>query len=431
MSAPGDVSGAAQAPGATRYRWVVLAVGCVATLVTGALRQGLPALGPEFRDAFGLSLGQIGLLFSIQSVGFMAGLLPWGALADRTGERPVLGLGLTAAAGGLAVSATAGTFGWLLAGMFLTGLMAASATGASGRAVMGWFSRTERGLVLGIRQTAITVGGAITALALPLLVLATDLTTGLLALAGFSLLAALTSVVLMREPPPAPAPPGFDARPPMKDGRIWRLGFGSGLIVMAQAAVVSFIVLFLVDDHGLSTGQAALVLAAIQLVAAVARIVVGMWSDRRGRRIAPLRQIGVAGGLLVGLGAALNGLPNAALIPLLIAGGAAISSWNGLSFTAAAEIAGRARAGTAMSLQNTLVAVLGAASGPLFGLVADGTSYQAAFLLVALAPLAGWWVLGPLEGEEEERAQARRRRLRQHQGPPEVPGIPRTVRSHP
>jgi sugar phosphate permease len=396
---------------APRYRWTVLAVGCVATMVTGAIRQGMPALGPEFREVFGLGLGQIGLLFAVQTLGFTLGLVPWGALADRTGERPVLGAGLTATAGALALAASAGSFGLLLGGLFLTGFFGSSATGASGRAIMGWFRRSERGFVLGIRQTAIPIGGAITALTLPPIAIAVDLRTALLALAGFALAAAVVAALWMRDPPSSPPPPGFDARPPMRDRRIWRLGLGSGLLVMAQASIIGFTVLFLVDEHGFSTARAALVLATIQVVSAVCRIVAGRWSDRSGRRIEPMRHIGMAGGLLVGVVALLAGAPNAVLVPLLVLGGAAISSWNGLSFTAAAEIAGRARAGTAMSLQNMLVSISGAIASPLFGLLVEATSYRAAFLTIAAAPVLGWFVLRPLETDEEERAEARRRRL--------------------
>jgi MFS family permease len=107
----------------------------------------------------------------------------------------------------------------------------------------------------------------------------------------------------------------------------------------------------------------------------------------------------------------LAGAPNVVLVPLLIAGGAAMSSWNGLAFTAAAEIAGRARAGTAMSLQNTLVSVLGIVASPLFGFLVEQSSYQLAFLSIVAAPVVGWWVLRPLESEEERRAEARERRL--------------------
>jgi predicted MFS family arabinose efflux permease len=265
--------------------------------------------------------------------------------------------------------------------------------------------------VLGIRQTAIPLGGALAALSLPAIAIAASLREALLALAGFTLVAAVAGAVWLRDPPPSPSPPGFHAPPPTKDPRIWRLGLGSGLFVMAQAAIIGFVVLFLHDEHGVGLGEAAAVLAAIQVTSAVARIAIGRFSDRRGRRIAPLRGTGIAGAALVAIAALLNGAPLAVLIPMLILGGAAMSSWNGLSFTIAAEISGRAKAGTAMSLQNTLVSVLGAIASPLFGALAGATSYATAYLIIAIAPVAGWWVLRPLEEDEQERAEARRRRL--------------------
>jgi MFS family permease len=88
-----------------------------------------------------------------------------------------------------------------------------------------------------------------------------------------------------------------------------------------------------------------------------------------------------------------------------------MSSWNGLAFTAAAEIAGRQRAGTAMSMQNTLVSVLGVVASPLFGALVELSSFRVAYLAISVAPVIGWWVLRPLEGEEDDRAEARRRRL--------------------
>jgi sugar phosphate permease len=394
------------------YRWIVLAVGVAGTMVVGALRQGLPALGPAVRDAFALSVSEVGLVFGALAVGMTIALVPFGALADRLGERLVLAAGLTATAGAVGLAALAGSFGLLLAGLFLMGAFGASATGASGRAVMGWFSRRERGLALGIRQTAIPLGGALAALTLPAIAIASGLDAALLALAGFTLAAAVLSALLMRDPPPPPANrPVVEAPPPMRDARIWRLGLGSGLLVMAQAAVIGFVVLFLADERGLAVTDAALVLAAIQIGAAGSRIWIGIRSDRLERRIVPMRHTALAGAVLLAAAAALSDAPGWVVLPLLVAAGVAISSWNGLAFTAAAEMSGRARAGTAMSLQNTLVSVLSAATAPLFGLLVDATSYQAAYLAVAVAPVAGWWVLRPLEGEEDRRADARATRL--------------------
>ena len=86
-------------------------------------------------------------------------------------------------------------------------------------------------------------------------------------------------------------------------------------------------------------------------------------------------------------------------------------SWNGLSFTAAAEISGGAQAGRAMGLQNTVMRVMAAATPLALGLLAVAWSWQAAFVVMGLAPLAGRAVLGPLVADEDRRRTERRARM--------------------
>src|SRR5919206_128553 len=143
------------------------------------LREGLPSLGPTLRTSFHLSLPQLGVILGSVSVGIVLTLIPWGALADRLGERRVIGAGLTGTALALVGASFASRYAALLAALVVAGMFGASATGASGRAVMGWFGRSQRGLALGIRQTGVPLGGGVAAVALPLIV------------AGFSLRAAL------------------------------------------------------------------------------------------------------------------------------------------------------------------------------------------------------------------------------------------------
>jgi MFS family permease len=176
--------------------------------------------------------------------------------------------------------------------------------------------------------------------------------------------------------------------------------------------MLGFIVLFLHDARGLSAPLAVAALAVVQLLGAGARIVAGRRSDRRGRRIVPLRRIAARNSVLLAAVAALSAAPGALLYPVLLCAAVSTMSWNGLAFTAAAEISGRARAGTAMSLQNTILAVGGAVAPFAFGATVQGTSWTAAFALVALAPFAAFTVLAPLEGDEEERIADRERRLR-------------------
>ena len=72
----------------------------------------------------------------------------------------------------------------LLIWMVLAGMLGSSAIAASGRAVFGWFPRDERGLALGLRQTAVPVGAALASFTLPPLASAAGVDAALYALAG-------------------------------------------------------------------------------------------------------------------------------------------------------------------------------------------------------------------------------------------------------
>jgi sugar phosphate permease len=401
----------------SRYRWVILATGAAGAGAFAALRMGLPALGPAIRSHYGLSLAQVGLAFAAVAVGVMLTLVPWGALADRIGERPVMAAGLAGTAVALGLAALAPTYPALLAGLLVAGMLGSSSTGASGRAVMGWFSYRERGFALGIRQMALPLGGALASLALPPLVGLGGLQAALLSLAGLSLAAAAAAAVLMRDPPRVGGPdsriPPVQAPPPTRDRRLWRLGAAGALLVIAQSAMLGFIVLFLHDARGLSPAVGAAALAAVQIVGAGARLVAGRRSDREGLRIAPMRRIAARNTALLALTALLAGGPGVLLYPTLLVAAVSTMTWNGLAFTAAAEISGRARAGTAMSLQNTILAVGGALAPSAFGAAVEATSWTAAFAVLALAPLLAVFVLHPLEGDEDERVADRERRLAQ------------------
>ena len=71
-------------------------------------------------------------------------------------------------------------------------------------------------------------------------------------------------------------------------------------------------------------------------------------------------------------------------------------SWNGLSFTAAAELAGRGRSGAAIGMQQTVSVGGGRVVPPAFAAVVAATSWRVGFALAAVFPLVGVQLLRPL-----------------------------------
>jgi sugar phosphate permease len=351
-------------------------------------------LAPALRDELGLSLTQVGVVIAAPWIGPIFTLLPWGMLADRAGERLVLAVGLGLCAALTVPVAFVSEFAAVVVLLAFAGAAGASTNAASGRAVMSWFAADERGLALGIRQASTPLGIMVASLALPALDRAGGLEAAFLFLAAFSLTAAVAGVLVLRD---VPAESGTAEAPRvLRDRRLWLLGASGGLYLVPQVAIAGFLVLFLHDERGLSTQAAATVLAGIQLIAIPLRIGIGRWSDVAGDRIGPLRLGGLAGSVTMAGVAAVLDAPTWVVVVAFVLAGAVSMTWNGLSFTAAAELAGRARSGAAIGFQQTVLSVTAAVSPPAFAGMVEASSWQAAFAVVALFPLAGVLPLAPL-----------------------------------
>jgi len=374
----------------------VLAAGTAAQASFSAITIGLPVLVPVLREEYDLSLGEIGVLLSAEWVGALITLLPWGLAADRYGERVVLALGLSGSAACLVGAAFASDFTTLLVLLGLSGAAGASVNSASGRAVMHWFAADERGLALGVRQTAIPLGGLVAALTLPAIAAGGGSQSAFLFLATLCAGGALAGGVVLRGREPGEGVEAASIARTLGDGRLWRLCLGSGVYLYAQVAVIGFGVLFLHDEHAFSEREAALVIAASQVLAVGFRIGAGRWSDLLGSRVVPLRKVGLAVAAALGVTALFaNGPVWLLVLAVALAGGLSMA-WNGLAFTAAAELAGARRSGAAIGFQQSVLSAIGVAAPVLFAVSVSSLSWTAAFALAALFPLLGWWALRAL-----------------------------------
>ena len=390
---------------AARRRWLILAVGLIAMTAGCTFQYGLAYLIPALRHA-GASLELASILVACPTAGLLLTLIGWGAAADRWGERVVLATGL-ALAGLILLTASwvHGTAG-LGVCLALAGAAGGSVFAASGRLILGWFARHERGLAMGIRQSAQPLGVALAAASLPALS-ASGTGVPLRFLGCFCLVAAALVVALVRDParaqavPPAAnglagasAQPGASGQPgvgaagwrrnsPYGQPVLWRIHAASALLVVPQFTVATFALVFLIDARGWSAGDAGRLLAIAQLGGALSRLGAGYWSDRVGSRMRPMRILAVSTGAgLLALAAAAAG-GSAVAVPILLCCGVVAVSTNGLAFTAVAEYAGSAWAGRALGIQNTGQNALAAATPPVLALAIGSIGFGGSFAVVA------------------------------------------------
>ncbi|MDA0564896.1 MFS transporter [Streptomonospora sp. S1-112] len=417
-------------------RWVILCIGIAAQIASVSALFGVPFVLPELRAAYGLTIAEAGTLAGLPSLGLLATLFGWGVVIDRYGERFTMAASLVLTALALLLLGVVdGPWG---AGAVLTlvGAAGGPVNAASGRLVLAWFSARQRGLAMGIRQAAQPLGIGASAALMPLVAEHWGFVAAMLLPAALAV--AMVPPVLLyagapdaepresgeRREPGEPGPPGSQSRTPepgpvspspepgtaagtpaghadsvprapgapggarrgaspYRHAAIWRVHGVSMLLGVPQFTVMTYALVYLVSEHGWSAPTAGAVIAATQVPGALSRLLLGLWSDRLGSRLRPVRTVAlVSGAALLGLTASSAVLPGAA-VPLLLACLVLSMSHNGLTFTAVAETAGLAWAGRAMAAQNSLQAVSTTATPLLMGLVITGLGLHTVFAVAA------------------------------------------------
>lgn len=388
-------------------RWFILATGVTAQATTCAFLYGMPFLIPALQADHGLSLTSASLLISAPLLGLLCALIAWGAAADRFGERVVMAIGLALTGVLLAVSLVLPGFVLFGAGLMLAGAASASVNAASGRVVLGWFSAKERGLAMGIRQTAQPIGVGIAAATLPPLATHFGLTVAVALPAVLCLLSAVLVWFVVVDPPRPPRTVSSAASPYTGSvaTTLIRLHTASAMLVVPQFVSSTFAVTYLVSSRDWTPIAAGQLVAVVQAVGAAGRILAGVWSDRAGSRMAPMRLIAVAAVAMMILWAVGDVLDSWIAVAALVAALIVSVTDNGLGFTATAEFAGPFWAGRALGIQNTGQNIAAMAAAPLFSLLITGFGYPAALVLAAAFPAAGA-VLTPVAGESAARVDA-------------------------
>ncbi len=396
-------------------RWTMLVIALSATLCANVFINGVAFLIPTLSSERGLDLAEAGLIAAMPSLGMVVTLIAWGYVVDRVGERIVLALGSALTAAAAFAAASAESLVAVSAFLFLGGMAAASSNTASGRLVVGWFAAEQRGLVMGIRQTAQPLGVGLGALVIPRVAEHHGVSAALLFPAIVCLVSALICAVAVIDPPRLPRAEAAEAdlANPYRNSRLlFRIHLASVLLVVPQVLVWTFTLVWLISEHGWSPGSAGVLVALSQILGAGGRIAAGRWSDSilkrsvdvpqqdapqqdvrqrsgdvLGARLRPIRTIALAAAVSMALLALSDWLDSPLSIALMMVASVVTVSDNGLAFTAIAEIAGPFWSGRALGTQNTSQLFTAGIVPPLFGGLIGIVGFPVTFAVCALFPL--------------------------------------------
>lgn len=354
---------------------------------------GISPLSPSLIEGLGLTRFQVA--FIVPSI-YLSGLLfslPGGRLADRLGVRPAFLGGLALGAAGLLAAALAPGFLAFLACLFVAGAGWSVVNPTLGKAIMDVFPVRERGIAMGVKQMGLTLGGVVSALALPAIAAALGWRYAI----GACALVVALPVALGWRPLGAFRAGARPASPAAGDaaGSSWWWArrpalvvfFATGFVLgMVQAAVLSYLPLFTIQALGFDKIGAGLLVAASQAGGAVSRLALGAASDRwlTARRSMWLAFTGAVGAAIFAVYAVWPATAPLSAALLAFATGVGAYGWVGIFFVISAEAGGPRQAGLLSGVAFASI-VLGLLVGPpVFGLLLEASnSYAVAWAVFA------------------------------------------------
>jgi MFS family permease len=378
----------------------------MALVAAGVLPGFLVAsLAPRIRDDFAFADSTLGVAVAVFYVVSALTSSPAGRHVERVG--PARGMRLAAALTVVSclAAATLAESAVSLTGLLLLGALANAIAGPAVSALLKQRLSPERhGLGFGAQQAAAPLGALLAGLALPLVAIPLGWRWAFVATA----LLAFLAVVLGPAAAAAPLPSERGVRG-RRLGSVYALALAAALASAAGVGLVSFLVLYSVEN-GMSETGAGLLLGAVSLTAAFSRVVLGAVADRRGHD--PLRP--VAAMLLVSVaayGLLIVGAPAAIALGAVLAGGLGWA-WPGALNLAVVQRSPDAPAWAVGIMMAGLFA--GAVAGPLVvGLLAERELFSAAWLTCAgFSLLAALTVAAVIAAGNREAASGTRRPIR-------------------
>jgi MFS family permease len=355
---------------------------------------------PSLSQGLGLNEVQVGYLQSARQLTSGTLNLPAGILADSFAHRQGVMLGASLAfmgVGYFAFGAASGIAG-ALAGAALVGL----GTAVWHPPAMGGLSARfpeRRATVLAIHGVGATIGDTLTPVAVGALlvafawpdVLRAQLLPGILA--GLLVWRGLAGHFRQVAARPSRRDLVRDFRAILVHPVFLAISLAQGFMMMARQVILTFLPLYIQIRLGRDAFELGVYIAMLHAVGTVSQPVLGLLSDRIGRKAVLVPSFAILAGLYLLLAATPSGWPLAALV---LAIGIFFYTLTNVTGAAVFDAAGRHVQASAMGLASLVTQVIVLPAPVLAGWMVQRWGYGSAFVLAAVFMVLGTVVMLPL-----------------------------------
>lgn len=381
------------------YRWLVLSmlVGC--QLVLSIVSFGWGPLAPFLKKIMSLSSAQVGMIGSTFYFTATLSAFPSGIAIDRYGVKKgiLCWLGLT----GLPlffVGLVSDSYAFFLIMVAISGFGYGMGNPVAAKEVYIWFDPKARGTAIGIRQSAVTGGAALSGIFLVYLSQRFGPFTALRIVSLMIMAMMVAALFLYQDPKDSRADNTTEEsndKRSMKSGlrnfltnrAFFSISIIMAILGLAQGVVVTFFVLYANEKLGYSRMAAGSLISLAMLSGAAGRLLWGIVSDRlfhAGRKPVLIIITGLTTVSAALLAIWVDAWPHWLFLLLVIATGLSSAGWNAIALVLVTEISPGNKTATSVGLAST-IGWAGLFLGPIgFGILVDHFGYSYAWISLAV-----------------------------------------------
>ncbi|MCD6561469.1 MAG: MFS transporter [Deltaproteobacteria bacterium] len=378
------------------YRWIILLLFVVSQLILSIGGFGWGPLAPFLKKTMFLNGTQIGLISSSFYLTASLSALPAGIAIDRYGVKTgVLSwIGITGFF--LFVLSFIHNYALFLIFVALSGIGYGMGNPVASKGLFMWFDLRTRGTAFGIRQAAVTVGGAVAGILLVFISERMGPYIAIRTVGAMIMIMFILCLFFYHDPLSRKDMPGREKgrkkeknkfRSLFNNKPLLILSFIFALLGLSQGIVSTFLLLYANEKLGYSLIASGSFLTIAMISGAAGRILWGIISDRifQGAR-RPVIHIIVALATLCSVTLALWGTdwPGWLFMPFVVIVGMTCIGFNSIAILTAAELSEKNKTATSVGFVST-IAWAGLFIGPLFfGAITDHFGYFYSWMTLAL-----------------------------------------------
>lgn len=379
----------------SNHKWVMLMFATIAQTTATLITYGVGAFALFWKEEYGLTNMESGLLVSVVNVGPLFCMLFVGQLLDQYNEKLLISISSFLLGSSFLLTNIVKGFNGLLFVLLFVGMFYSVSQPGGSKVILKWFPKENRGLAMGIRQVGIPIGGALAGVLIPFFTIQYNMTYAINSMACICIMGGLLFFMFYKEPYVHE-----DARKEhikisfwtqlkvvIRKKELYPIYITGICMISLQMVLVGHFMKFLVREQSITSIVAGTVFSVMFFSGMIGRVVLAASSDlfyKSNRRTPLFIAVCASIGLILLLVMGIHTVTSGVLYGVSALLGFFSIGWFSLFIVEVTELASEESVGITVSLALTFNQIAIIVAPVLFGYIVDEKGYTYAWLCIVM-----------------------------------------------